>query len=69
MGHNEVVNVKVIWESNIVLGAECREGQCEFEIRISMWVIVRLRLYIRLRLWLWLELINTTQKVIINPDP
>ena len=37
-----MLKVKVIWESNIALGAECCTGQGTFEIRVRIRVSVRL---------------------------
>ena len=34
-GQHEVLNVEVIWESELSCGAECRTGQGKFEIRVS----------------------------------
>ena len=67
-GQNEVLEVKVIWESNIALGAECLTGHGTFEIGVRIRVNVRLELVLYMRLWLWLELFNTTQNVILKHD-
>ena len=53
--------IKVIWESNIALGAEYRTGQGTFEIRVRNGVSARLELGLYIRLRLWLELITTAQ--------
>ena len=69
-GQHDALKVKFIWESKIVLGAECSTGQGKFEITVRIRVSVRLELglYIWLVSWLWLQLINTTHNLILNPD-
>ena len=51
-----MLNVKLIWESNIPLGAECRT--CTFKTMVKIRLSVRLELWFGL--WLRLELVNTT---------